>query len=346
MTRKAHLVGSVPGENARQAMEAALSRLGPYLLTLSDGETGPRSWWIGAVLHNVMGDPDLEVVRSGDFSDYDHTLFFRLREGASLNAENLEAYLPYQAAFDENFALFKELREEYGRPDLPFQVGIPAPLDLAVDIFGFPDGLAPHLYDPSLMATANQVNKIQEVGGGDVLFQMESPASLVAVAGADAARATGVAKQVAGKLADLPASAPAGTRFGVHLCLGDMNHKSLGHMKDIAPAILVANALADAWLADRSLEFIHVPFAAAEEPPTFETSFYEPLKQLRIPESTRFVAGCIHEGLSSKRQVELLRLIESHVGREVDVAAACGLGRRPDVSQAWDAMEKALLLVG
>ena len=38
-------------------------------------------------------------------------------------------------------------------------------------------------------------------------------------------------------------------------------------------------------------------------------------------------------------------MIESHVGREVDVAAACGLARRPDVSQAWDAMEKALLLV-
>jgi hypothetical protein len=38
-------------------------------------------------------------------------------------------------------------------------------------------------------------------------------------------------------------------------------------------------------------------------------------------------------------------MIESHVGREVDVAAACGLGRRPDVAQAWDAMEKALVLV-
>ncbi|HEV3309759.1 MAG TPA: hypothetical protein VG815_04500, partial [Chloroflexota bacterium] len=274
------------------------------------------------------------------------TLLFRLREGASLDAKNLEACLPYETAFDESFALFKELREEHGRPDLPFQVGIPAPLDLSVDAFGFPDGLAPDLYDPSLAATANQVNKIQEVGGGEVVFQMESPASLVAVAGADAARAPGVAKQVAGKLADLPASVPAGTRFGVHLCLGDMNHKSLGHMKDIAPAILVANALADAWPADRPLEFIHVPFAAAEEPPTFEPAFYEPLKQLRIPESIRFVAGCIHESLSSERQVELLRLIESHVGREVDVASACGLGRRPDVSQAWDAMEKALLLVG
>jgi len=124
-----------------------------------------------------------------------------------------------------------------------------------------------------------------------------------------------------------------------------MNHKSLGRMQDISPAVLVANELVGVWPLDRPLEFIHVPFAAAEEPPTFERPFYERLRELRIPASTRFVAGCIHETLSPERQVELLRLIESRAGREVDVAAACGLGRRPDVSQAWDAMEKALLLV-
>jgi hypothetical protein len=106
-----------------------------------------------------------------------------------------------------------------------------------------------------------------------------------------------------------------------------------------------AMGLAAAWPSDRTLEFIHVPFAAAEEPPTFDPAFYQPLSRLDIPQSVRFIAGCIHESLSSDQQVELLRLIEDRAGREVDVAAACGLGRRPDVSQAWDAMEKALLLV-
>src|ERR1035438_6837927 len=125
----------------------------------------------------------------------------------------------------------------------------------------------------------------------------------------------------------------------------DLNHKAMATMADITPAVLMANEVAAAWPPDRSLEFIHVPFAAAQEPPTFDPSFYDPLTQLDIPDSVRFVAGCIHESLSAEQQVDLLRLIESRVGREVDVAAACGLGRRPDVSQAWDAMEKALLLV-
>jgi hypothetical protein len=53
MGRRAHLVGSIPGTSATEAMEAALSRLGPHLLTLSDGETGLRAWWIGAAIRNM-----------------------------------------------------------------------------------------------------------------------------------------------------------------------------------------------------------------------------------------------------------------------------------------------------
>ena len=72
---------------------------------------------------------------------------------------------------------------------------------------------------------------------------------------------------------------------------------------------------------------------------------HKQVRRLDIPESVRFVAGCIHESLSSDRLVELLRMIEDRLGREADVAAACGLGRRPAVAQAWDALDKALLLV-
>ncbi|QIS20346.1 hypothetical protein [Nocardia terpenica] len=41
----------------------------------------------------------------------------------------------------------------------------------------------------------------------------------------------------------------------------------------------------------------------------------------------------------------LLGMIEGFARREVDVAAACGLGRRPDPEQAWDAMDKAIALI-
>jgi hypothetical protein len=124
-----------------------------------------------------------------------------------------------------------------------------------------------------------------------------------------------------------------------------MNHKAMVGMRDVMPAVLVANEVAAAWPSDRPLEFIHMPFAAAAEPPSFDQDFYRPLTKLDLPPSVRFVAGCIHESLSDDQQADLLQMIESQVGREVDVAAACGLGRRPDAGQAWDAMDKALLLV-
>ncbi len=347
MGRRAHLVGSIPGTNATEAMEAALSRLGPFLLTLSDGETGQRAWWIGACIGNMGANPDVEMSGGGrnDFSSYEDVPQYRLRDGATLSAENVEACLPYEQAFTASFPVFLELREKHARPDLPFQVGIPGQLDLSVDTFGFDVGFDPRYYQPSLEATASQVSKIAAAGGSDVVFQIETPAALISVTSAGEAAAEQTARQVAAMTAQLPAAAPAGTRFGVHLCLGDLNHRSMVGMPDISPAVHVANQIAAAWPADRPLEFMHVPFAAAEEPPSFDPAWYAPLTDLDIPDSVRFVAGCIHESLSSDKQVELLRMIEAKVGREVDVAAACGLGRRPDVSQAWDAMEKALLLV-
>ncbi|MDR2986007.1 MAG: hypothetical protein LBV34_14320, partial [Nocardiopsaceae bacterium] len=337
----------IPGASATEARATALSRLGPYLLTLSDGETGLRARWIGASIGNLPGNPDVELSGGGqlDFSSYDNVPQFRIRDGATLSAENLEACLPYEAAFIDSFPLFLKLREKYMRPDLAFQVGIPAPLDLSVDAFGFEAGFEPRYYQPSYDATASQVAKIAAAARDDVVFQIETPAALIAVASGDDAAAKPTAQHVAGLTVQLPAAVPAGTRFGVHLCLGDMNHKAVVGMRDIGPAVLVANEVAAAWPADRPLEFMHMPFAAADEPPSFDPAFYAPLRELSIPSSVRFVAGCIHESLSADQQVELLRLIETHVGREVDVAAACGLGRRPDVSQAWDAIEKALLLV-
>ena len=119
-------------------MEAALSRLGPYLLTLTDGETCQRAWWIGACIQNFGANPDVEHSGGGrnDFSSYEDVPQFRLRDGAQLSAANVEACLPYEQAFAASYPVFAKLREQYGRPDLPFQVGIPGQLDLSVDTFG------------------------------------------------------------------------------------------------------------------------------------------------------------------------------------------------------------------
>jgi hypothetical protein len=343
MARRTHLVGAWPGRDPEHAMELALNRLAPYLDRLSDGETGDRHLWITPAIDKFRANPDVEMVHDGDWSDYDKTALFRVRDGVTLNADNIR--LPYAPAFRNSFPSFLVLRERFGRPDLRFQVGIPAPIDLAVYTFGEVAFGDPTILEACTEATAREIDEIQEEGGDDVVFQLETVLALVAVAQAPDEGQPAAAGQMAGTLLDLVGRSPDGTRFGVHLCLGDFHHKAYGKMRDVRPLVLLANAIADGWPAGRTLEFVHAPFAAAKEPPIPEESFYEPLRDLVLPTDTRFIAGFLHESLDTDAHRELLARIERLTGREVDVAAACGLGRRPTDEEAFEQMRETVALL-
>jgi hypothetical protein len=343
MTRGVHLVGALPGASARDAMEAALDRLGPLLRTLSDGETGPRSLWIQANIAKLRDNPDVELVRDGALTSYQDVPQFAVKEGHEPTAEGMERALLMADAFRSSYPVFKGLRDERGHPGLAFQVGIPSHVDYAVVGFG-PAGFAPAIYDACLDATARQVTAVQAESGGDVVFQIEMPIALSAVAMAADGDQAATAADMAARIVQLPQRTAEGTRFGLHLCLGDMNHKAFATMRDVTPIVLLSNEVVGRWPAGRPLEFVHAPFAAAEEPPSFDPAFYEPLRDLDLPASTRFAAGFVHERVPLDQSRELLARIESLVGRPVDVSAACGLGRRPDVAQVWDSMDKSRAL--
>jgi hypothetical protein len=168
---------------------------------------------------------------------------------------------------------------------------------------------------------------------------------MVAVARTPEEHQAGVAAQMAGAIAFMVAMAPEGTRFGLHLCLGDFHHRALAEMGSARPLVTLANTLAASWPQGRPLEYIHAPFAAAQKPGSLDPSWYEPLADLDLPEGVRFVAGFVHEDLGVGELREVQTLIERHVGHEVDVAATCGLGRREDPAQAWDAMDKTAALI-
>jgi hypothetical protein len=59
----------------------------------------------------------------------------------------------------------------------------------------------------------------------------------------------------------------------------------------------------------------------------------------------RFIAGFLHEKLSAEEHRQLLARIEDLVGREVDVAAACGLARRKTTQEAFEKMGEAATLI-
>lgn len=326
MPRSAYLVGSLPGSTAREAMSTALDILGPHVRSMPDGETGARRNWIISIVEGLRDNPALEVRRDGDWSDYDKTPQLRIREGRRLYGANLD--FGHVDAVRDSYPELQRLRAERGDLGLAFQQGVPGDFDLAMFTLGM--GGALRHRRPFTEATLREIHGVQVITGPDTLFQIEVPAELVLLAKAPARVRPRLARVLSRSITGLAAAAPAGTRFAVHLCLGDMNNRAFGTMRDVSPLVLLADAITSGWPAGRRLEVLHAPFAAADSPATTSASFYEPLRQLRLPAEVRFAAGFVHEAQELGRQLEIRDLIESRLGREVMVAAACGLGRRDE----------------
>ncbi|MGI8531728.1 MAG: hypothetical protein ACR2KN_01860, partial [Geodermatophilaceae bacterium] len=132
--RRAHLVGSLPGGSAEQAMTLAMDTVGPHLSSLPDGETGPRRNWIISIIEGLRGHPDLELAKDGDWSDYGRTPTFKVRRGHRLLGASLD--LGLLAAAQDARPAFERIRAERGQPELDFLVGVPGDFDLAMFTLG------------------------------------------------------------------------------------------------------------------------------------------------------------------------------------------------------------------
>ena len=324
--RAAHVVGSLPAEDSRAAMHEMLKAVGDRLPVLPDGETGERHQWIIHILEGLRRHPALRVKREGRWTGYDDMAVFKVRRGHTLTGDSLD--FGHVAAFRDSYPVYRELR---GAAQTGFQVGVPGDFDMALFVLG-PAGALRHRR-PFTEATLAEIRAIHAEAGGDVVFQLEIPAELIMVARAPRLLQPLVARLLARGVARLARQAPEGARFGLHLCLGDMNHRALGRMADTGPLVTLAGAIAAAWPAGRALEYVHAPFAAAEEPPPTDPAWYAPLRRLRLPAGTRFVAGLAHEDQDLATQRRLLELIDGLVGGRSGVSTSCGLGRRtPDAA--------------
>jgi hypothetical protein len=314
-------------------MDQALAVLGRGMRSLPDGETGERRNWIIHIIERLRDHPDLELRKHGDWSDYDSVPVLKEKRGRRLEGASLQ--FGYLREFERSFPLFLEARERAGLPRLAFQVGVPGDLDMALFVLGPRGALLRR--KPFTDATVAEISAIHARGGDDVIFQVEIPVELVAVARMPRLVQPAIAALLARGVANLARRSPAGARFGVHLCLGDINHRALGRLRDTAPLVTLANALARAWPDDRPLEFMHAPFAAAEEPPPVEPVWYAPLDGLRLKPGTKLIAGVAHEDQALEEQRSVVELIERTVGGPVGISHSCGLGRREP-----EAAERAL----
>lgn len=322
-------------------MTLAVGKLGADLDYLPDGETGARRNWVISMIESFRDHPDLQLTKPGDWSDYDRTPRFGVRKGRRLYGAAID--LGIDTAALESFPTFCEVTEglsgTHGRPS--FQVGIPGDIDLAMFTLG-PSGPVRHRR-PFTEALAASMHKVRAGIGADVVFQIELPVELVLIARAPRMARSGLARAMARDVASLALGAPTGSRFGVHLCLGDMNHRALGRMADTGPIVTLANAIVAAWPQSQRLEYMHVPLAAADDPPSGEGAFYQPLARLELG-SARFIAGYAHEDQPIEEQLRIRDSIEEAVGHPTDVSTSCGLGRR-EAGAAGAAMDRIKALI-
>jgi len=319
--RAVHLVGSTPFTDTDEALDIFYEHLGARLRTVPDGETGDRQNWIQGLIQSFRHHPKLETARHGDWSDYDKTPTFRVRRGQRFTSLDLD--LGYLRHFEASWPRFEERRTDGQR----FQVGIPGDLDLSVFTFGNP--LRGLRYRSAFRnAALRDIRAIHARAGDGVVYQLEVPFELVVLTSMPSVVGRVAAAFFAGGMADLARRAPEGSRWGIHLCLGDMNHRALGRLRDVGPIVWLANAIFDRWPAGRSLDFVHAPLAAGNEPPPLDDAFYAPLRELRLPATTRFIAGFVHEERTLAEQRKLLGELDDLIGRPVDVGCSCGLGRR------------------
>lgn len=275
----------------------------------------------GRIIESLETHPDLVVAEGGDWSDYGRTPHFAVAPGRKF--ESLE--LDYTHHFVESWPTWKSFKEDLNGSHT-LQVGLPSHLDLALVAFGFKADKALRNLAPFRDATVREITKIYDRAGGDVVFQLEIPIPLILVMRLPKPAQAVAANRLAAELTKMVGRTPPGTRFGIHLCYGDMNNKATGDPEDCGSLVRLANSILSAWPRSQRLEFIHAPFARGEAPPSTEFDFYAPLAELNLPYGVRFASGVVHELLDLDEQVKLRDRIDSLIGHKADVATACGLG--------------------
>ncbi|GAB4035070.1 hypothetical protein [Spirosoma jeollabukense] len=334
--RSALLVGSMPFNNEEACMSRALAVLGPALFSLPDGEIGEKTpafpkgnriAWVVYAIEKLTSDPDSwdivkQPVRGEDGMATNYENFQKLKPRHSPAQMPHHVRLGYDHFALRSYPIFQQLRKDHNLPGLKFQMGVPTGFAMG---FAFASQIQWLRYTKAFNTViAREVNAVLAELGPDVIIQLEVPPELYA--------AYMLPRSLVGlaliPIKDLLAKITPGAQIGIHLCLGDFHNEALVHPKTLAKMVNFSNRLVDEWPSQHTLAYMHYPFAEATTPPSIDPGYYVPLKDIKLPAATRFVAGFVHEKRSEAENITILNSIESARGQLVDVASSCGLGRR------------------
>lgn len=323
MPRRVHLVGTCPAQSTAAAMTLMHHRVGNRLRSIPSGEVDDLDWIVPTIQRREH-HPDLRVLKhfkwdTPTLKPWDGAIMAP-RRGADLTsalaldyADKAAAALPVWRRMDTEAA---------------FQVGIPGPFDLAAFTFG-PGAL--HFYDYEANAALDEIRIITAMEPQQVIYQLEIPLETFLVAKTPGRLQPKIAARLARCIGAFIDATPSGSRWIVHLCVGDPHGKPLVTLPDVSPLVILANALDQAWPhRTHTLDAIHFPFASGTMSAPTGLQFYGPLVGLNISNLTHCLAGLVTLGADGHGQRCALDTIENLTGQPWGISTPCGLGRRPD----------------
>lgn len=322
MTRKIHLVGSVPLADSAAVFEMVGSVLGPRIERIPDGETGERIGWIRWQEKVASGHPDLEKEAAPTVTDTGATRQ-RHRPRAGVAAESIRfGPLGYAAAAIASYRDFRRLKDA-GRiaTKIRFLVSLPTPLAFFRNFIS--EDVQPVLeraYERRMLQELDEI--AATVPAGELAIQWDAAFEMIII---DKGIRTwmGDSRQAfADRLIRLGEAVPAGVDLAYHLCYGDIGHKHSVEPTTTASLVDLSNRVAAG--IGRPIQLIHMPVPRARH----DAAYFEPLGDLRLKPATELYLGLVHFTDGAEGTLRRMATADRHV-RNYGISTECGFGRRP-----------------
>jgi hypothetical protein len=328
LTSELLLVGSLPTDSTEAAFRAGARHFGDLVFALPDGETGPRSAWVGYERERLARpNPDVIVVEetaspTGIPRHAYETPVFAIREG--VEALRWETWPRIDDAI-ASYAVFSALRDEGAIPaGVRFQVGLPFPAsalnafkadygrDYPVAARGFEDLVAREL-----------TRLLDAIPAADLAIQWDSAYETQDIEGVLAWTSDGAWERFAGPVARLTRLIPEEVLVGYHLCYGTFPEWPMYEAQDLSVLVRMANfAVAE---SGRPVDWLHL--AGPRYLRSEDERFFRPLTDLDVGDTRVFLGIVLPlDGIPGlqRRHATASRFLD-----DFGVAMYCGFGRQP-----------------
>ena len=324
MTRIAHLIGSVPLENADEVFRRVSQSIGQYVIRLPDGETGRRADWIGFVRRHLGKNPSFEKDESVpwfQFKQWDGKVIrewplLKFLDGTDPASIQLET--GYSEDAIASFSKFETLQGEGIIPGaIKYQACSATPHAISY-MYITPENQKAF----TELYTTHLIEEVEKISGSiphhKLAYQWDVCQEVLMWEGYFDSY-PGYQDDIIRTLAKVGDSVAGGIDMGYHLCYGSPLDEHCVQPKDIGNLVELANALMAA--VSRRIDYIHLPVPKDRN----DDAYFAPLAELELSMGTDLYLGCVHhndhEGNARKLDLALQHTDIAGIGSE------CGWGR-------------------